>query len=415
MMKPTQRVLGSVIGIALIAGGLAAAVFFVKTRPQAGQRPMSSMVPVVETIPLAVSSQPLVVECLGTVVADKTAAVQPEVPGRIVAVNARLVEGERVGRDEVLVEIEAADYGLALLKAEAGLQTAQSNLRIEEGQQDAVRHEHDLMGLQETNAYRNLVLREPQLKSARAAVRSAELAVENARLTLERTKIRAPFDAVVVTSDADVGDYAQPGKTLFELTATDRYFVRASIPLSALGSLPDLGRTPYRATIALSDGTVREAQTFTLLPDLTEKGRMARLLLTVAAPCDHARGRPMLLNEVVRVRIEGKMAEDVSLIPRRFFRDGNVVWMVDREDRLRILPADLLHGYADEVLVRVVADPGLELVTTDLAAAVNGMQLRRLARTAAPEQPPDSGAEKRPRASADSWPHGGQQPSGEGK
>ena len=306
MKKIIQRLIGSGTGIALIGVGLAGAIMFVKTKPQAGRRPMSSMVPVVETIPLAVSSQSLSVECLGTVIADKTAAVQAEVSGRIVLVNSRLVEGERVNRGDVLVEIEDADYRIALQKAEAALLTARSNLRIEEGQQDAVRHELELMGDDKSGPYRDLTLREPQLKSAQATVKGAELAVEAAKLDLERTKIRAPFDAVVVVTDSDVGDYAQSGKALFELAATDRYFIRASVPLSALDALPQLGKMPYRAAVTLPGGSVREAQTFKLLPDLTEKGRMARLLITVDAPFDHESDRPLLLGEVVRVRIEGK-------------------------------------------------------------------------------------------------------------
>ncbi len=396
MKKVTQQSLGSVIGITLIAGGLAGAVFFVKMKPEAGRQAMSSMVPVVETMRMPVESQPLVVECLGTVIADKTAEVQPQVTGRIVAVTPRLVEGERISRDEILVEIETADYGLALQRAEASLHAAQSNLRIEEGQQDAVRHEHDLMGIQETNAYTDLVLREPQLKSAQAAVKTAGVAVEEARLALERTKIHAPFDAVVVTTDADVGDYAQPGQTLFELAAIDRYFVRASIPLSALESLTDLDQRPYHATITISDGTVREAQTFKLLPNLSEKGRMARLLLTVEAPYEYAKGRPLLLDEVVRVRIEGDTTEGVSLISRRYLRDGNVVWMLDRKSKLRILAAKLLQGYADEVLVRVAAEPGLKLITTDLSGAVDGMQLRRVGDQTACTHPARHGGKGKP-------------------
>ena len=382
-----KHLLSILIGIAILSAGILGAIRFVKTKPEAKKRPtMSSMVPVVETIPLTASSQTLKIDCLGTVIADKDAAIQPEVTGRITVVNPKLVEGELIKKGEVLVEIDDTDYKLALLTAEANLLKAKSSYRIEEGQQDVVRHELKLMGDQESGNYRDLMLREPQLKSAEAAIKSAQAAVESAKAKLARTKIAAPFDAVVVATEADIGDYAQPSKTLIELAAVDRYFIRASVPLSALEPLPKLGKQPYFAEITLSDGSTRNAETYKLLPDLTEKGRMARILLSAEKPYDAKHARPLLLNEVVRVNITGEIADNASLIPRKYLRDGNVLWMVDADRKLHVLPVELLQGYSDQVLVRINAEPGMELVITDLISSVDGMQLRR-AGEHAPAQP----------------------------
>ncbi|MCF7847711.1 MAG: efflux RND transporter periplasmic adaptor subunit [Kiritimatiellales bacterium] len=378
MNRIIKHSLSILIGIALLASGLAGARYFIKTKPEAKRsRAMSSMVPVVETTKMKTTDQVHVVECLGTVAADKSASLQAEVNGRIMAVNPTLVEGELVKQGVVLIEIESADYELALAKAEANLLTAKSNYRIEEGQQETVRHELELMGSDESDAYRDLILREPQLKSAEANVKSAELAVESAKLNLERTKISAPFDAVVVSETADIGDYAQSSKVLVELAATDRYFVRASIPLSALVPLPQIGKQPYAATLTLSDETTHPAQTYKLLPGLSTKGRMARLLLTADNPYSRE-GRPMLIDEFVRIRIEGETIKNALTLPRIYLRDGNVVWTIDGEKRLRILPAKVLQGYADNVLVRIEGATQFEIVTSDLPAAVEGMELRRV-------------------------------------
>ncbi|VGO22652.1 efflux RND transporter periplasmic adaptor subunit [Pontiella sulfatireligans] len=390
MNNATRRTVSIVIGIAFILGGFLAARYFMKNKPAAQRsRGMSSMVPVVETLKMKGADHIRAIECLGTVMADKDAALQPEVNGRIVAVAPGLVEGGLVKKGDVLVEIESVDYELALAKTEANLLTAQSNYRIEEGQQDVVRHEMQLMGDEQEGAYRDLMLREPQLRSAEANVKSAELAVESAKLNLERTKIRAPFDAVVVSETADIGDYAQSSKVLVELAATDRYFVHASIPLSSLEPLPKIGNQPYAATLTLSDGTTRTAQTYRLLPSLTEKGRMARMLLTTDHPYS-GEGRPMLINEYVRVRIEGETIKDALLLPRIYLRDGNVVWTIDGENKLRILPATVLQGYADDILVRVEGPSQFEAVISDLPAAVEGMELRRVGEPA-PQMKPGMG------------------------
>jgi hypothetical protein len=81
---------------------------------------------------------------------------------------------------------------------------------------------------------------------------------------------------------------------------------------------------------------------------------------------------------MVRFRIQGEVVDRVTLLPRKYLRDGNVVWMLGADKKLRILPVEVLMGYADEVLVRVEGAEGLELVKTDLSAAVEGMQLKKV-------------------------------------
>lgn len=372
-----NRFISSIIGIAVLVIGVFGALAFVKNKPQAERRKMSSMVPVVETTAWNVSSRPQQVEGLGTVTADKSAMLIAEVSGRVVAVSDTLVEGAIVRKGELLMEIDDAEYLCDVTDAEGDLLNAQADLRLEEGEQAVARHELTLIGEEVEDAYRDLILREPQLKSAQAAVMSAQAAVDTAKLDLARTKIRAPYEAVVVSVNADVGDYASSSTDLIELAAIDRYFIQASVPLSALTPLSKLGKQPYEVTLTLSDGTQRSAQTFKMLPDLTDTGRMAQLLLVVNDPYK-ADGRPLLINEMIRFSIEGDVVEDVTLLPRKYLRDGNVVWMIGEDDTLRILPAKVLQGYTDQVLVRVEGAEGLELLTTDLSAAVEGMQLRRV-------------------------------------
>lgn len=395
-MSENRRSIAIMTGCALLVIGVVGAVVMVKTKPQAERmRPMSSMIPVVETVPLEVATRPRVVEGLGTVIADKSVEIRPEVSGKIVTVSDALVEGGHVQKGDVLVQIEPADYRLALSRAEASLLTAQSNLRLEEGEQSVAQHEMELLddAGDVDESYRDLMLREPQLLAAQANVASARAALKSAELNLDRTTIRAPFDAVVVSKDADVGDVAQASSMLVELAAIDRFFVRASVPLSALEPLPNLGKEQYPATVTLSDGSQREARSYKLLPDLTQTGRMAQMLLVVDNPYVESAARPLLLAEMVRFRIQGEQAADSSLIPRSYLRDGDVVWMMDGENKLNILPAEVLQGYADEVLVRVDGAADMELITTDLVAAVDGMQLRRVGEPM-PENPDAKNAEQ---------------------
>ena len=372
-----KRLLSTFLGLALLAGGFAGATWFKKSKPEAKRaRPMSSMIPVVESTPLRFSNHTVNVEALGTVIPDKEAILRPEVTGRIVHMNPNLVEGARINTGDVLLKIDTADYLLALQEAKAQVLTARANLRIEEGQQDVARHELELMGTNETDSYQDLMLREPQKQAAEAALLRAVLMEERAELNLERCTIAAPFDGVVLSANADVGNYAQPSTVLAHLAATDRYFVRASVPLQSLNPLPKLNETPYPATLILPDGSTRDAHTHHLLPDLSEKGRMARILFTVPTPLDPKSGRALLLNEVVQIRIHGKPVENATLLPRKFLRDGQTVWLRSKKGTLKIRSVETLQGYKNELLIHLNIDPGDELITSDLISAVEGMKLR---------------------------------------
>ena len=287
-MTEKPRQLYKLVGILLPIIAIGLAVIFVKTKPQAERKKMSSMIPVVELATLQPITTSVVVQCMGTVIADRDASLEAEVNGRITAILPGLVEGSRVRQGEVLVTIDPRDYELAVAEARAALQRAESNLRLEEGAQAVSQHEMELIGAGTTvdPAYQDLMLRKPQLQTAQANVESAKANLDAAQLKLDRTQVRAPFDAVVQAVAVSEGDFARSGKMLVKLAATDRVFIRASLPVSSLEQFPNLGSVAYSAKITLTDGAVRDGTLDQLLPDLSENGRMARVLIAVDHPFD---------------------------------------------------------------------------------------------------------------------------------
>lgn len=357
--------------------GIAGAILVFATRPKPARRPMSAMIPVVETTPISPVSTAIKVEGLGIVIADRTASLQAEVSGRIVSVMPGLVEGALVRKGDVLLTLDARDYELAVKTAEARLLEARSGLRLEEGQQAVAKHERELVGadVELDEAYEDLMLRGPQLQAAQAALESAQAALDSAKLDLARTRIRAPFDAGVLVLNSDEGDYASPGQPLVELAAIDRFFVRVALPVRSLDLFPGIGGKEYAAEITLTDGAVCRGRLHKLLPDLSEQGRMARVLVTVDDPLNAA-PRPMLLGEAVRVTLSGRTAEQVYLLDRKSLHDRDRVWMIDQESRLHVLDAEVVQGYEDTVLVRLDFEPGWKLITSEIAAPVEAMTLK---------------------------------------
>jgi hypothetical protein len=126
----------------------------------------------------------------------------------------------------------------------------------------------------------------------------------------------------------------------------------------------------------LTGGAEQTGRLYKLLPGLSGQGRMARLLIAVDDPFASSVSRPLLLGEVVRVELSGRTAENVCLIHRKHLRDGSTVWMMDEENKLRICPAETVQGSADRVLIRFEFSKGWKLITSNIAAPVDGMQLK---------------------------------------
>jgi RND family efflux transporter MFP subunit len=154
----------------------------------------------------------------GYVVAQRKAAVASKVTGRLVSLSVE--EGSRVKTGQVIAKLESEDVAAAKDQAAANLNVARYNLE----QAKAELHEAALS----FNRNKDLLTQgfvskaehdtsEARYKKAIAAVEAAEAAVKAAiaafhgsNVALEYTLIRAPFDAVVLTKNADIGDIVTP-------------------------------------------------------------------------------------------------------------------------------------------------------------------------------------------------------------
>ncbi|MBA4373099.1 MAG: efflux RND transporter periplasmic adaptor subunit [Thermodesulfovibrio sp.] len=154
----------------------------------------------------------------GYVVPQRKAAVASKVTGRLVAL--MVEEGSRVKKGDILARLENDD-------AVAVSEQAAANLSVmTETRQQALAEQHD----SELSFARNRELMEKGYVSrqefdfaaarrqkamagvagAEAGIRAARAALKGAGVAVEYALIRAPFDAVVLTKNADIGDIVTP-------------------------------------------------------------------------------------------------------------------------------------------------------------------------------------------------------------
>jgi RND family efflux transporter MFP subunit len=154
----------------------------------------------------------------GYVVADRKSAVASKVTGRLVFLGVE--EGSRVQEGQVIARLENRDAAAARDRAAQNVTVARFNLEQARAELTNATLDYERR--------KNLVERgtiarsafdaaEARYRSTRASVaaltaalRAAEAALAEAGVLLDYTNIRAPFDAVVLTKNADIGDIVTP-------------------------------------------------------------------------------------------------------------------------------------------------------------------------------------------------------------
>lgn len=147
----------------------------------------------------------------GVVVPDRSVTLAAKIVGRVVAVNAE--EGDRVEMGDVLVDIGDAELRANLSAAEARLRMEELNWAHQERLAERVRSLRE----QGTVSAENLDDANFKVAAAEQAVASAIAEVARARAMLAETKIRAPFDGVIIRKDIETGDVTSPGEPLLVL------------------------------------------------------------------------------------------------------------------------------------------------------------------------------------------------------
>lgn len=322
----------------------------------------------------------------GTVRPEKEIVLSPRVGGEIVSVSTSFTPGGFVREGEVLLEIDPADYEVVLAQRKSELLQASADLELELGRQDLAQKDYKELEGKISSEYKSLVLRTPQLNTAQARVEAAEAAVRRAQLDLERTRIRAPFDAHIINREANLGSQVSAGESVGRLVGVEHYWVEATVPVSSLRwidfSTERNSQDPdalIRNRAAWPENTFRKGSVHSLIGELEDQTRMARVLLSVADPLSHqpesAGLPPLMIGSFVEARIAGIPLRDVTRIDRDFIRQNGTIW-INENGVLKIRELEIVFHDDEFAYVRSGLSSADQVVTTNLATVFDGAALR---------------------------------------
>ena len=368
-MKPAYRKFVVIPGIILVA--LALAMGLGQMKPEQPKRDAEKLDLLVEVLVLEVSTETFEIGSQGTVRPRTQTALSAEVSGSIVSVSPKFVAGGVFREGEVLLRIDPTNYTVAVDRAEALVTQRQI--------------EYDGAKKLRSQGYRA----ESEYASAAAALASAQADLVAARRNLERTYIRLPYEGIVLSKDADLGQFVNPGTPLGVTFATDLAEVR--LPLTdqdlAFVEMPnavEVTATGEAAGPAVKLSAVQkgrlaawDAQIVRSEGVVDERSRVTYAVAQIEDPYRlHSEGTPLPVGTFVAANIEGTDALDLIRIPRSALRGSDQVLVVNDENQIEIRTIDVMRADARFAYVSGGVTAGERITTTAIEAPTNGMSVR---------------------------------------
>ena len=375
--------LQALFALLILTLGLGISFHLISSRPKPKPKRKDRPVLVVKTLEVKPQAFTYTVETTGTVVVPRRTELSAEISGKIVYVSPKLLPGEIVFKDELLIKIDPTDYEAAVAKAEAELRQAERALI--ELLAEAERSIAEWKALRPESPPPPLVARKPQLAEARARVSAAKTVLKKARADLKRTEIRAPYQGRILEVHAEIGSYASPGRilaVLYSLSGIEIYAPVAdhflpylvvpglNAPVGAPGSPAEIfweaGETVFRypGRVIRASGAVEE------------KTKLLPLYLRV----QKTPKAPTLLPETfVIVKLLGKRFPKAFVLPKEALHRSlgkTFVWVVKAEGRLERRLVKVLYEDEKQVVITEGLLGGEKVVVQRLRGAVSGMLVR---------------------------------------
>ena len=279
----------------------------------------------------------------GTLEAWQRVIITPDVGGKIARINVN--EGDKVGKGQILAEMDIEAMGLQLKQAEAAMAVAQA--QYNDAKTNLARMERLIKEKAVSDQqYEQIKL---SFNAAEAQLAQAQAGVNMAKHSLDVSIMKAPFNGVIASKNAEVGDVINPMMGSFSAT-------------SGVLTLVDFSRIKIRMDISSTDiQRVNKGQTALLrVPGQEFRGTVTVVNLA-ADPLTKKFGvevavanpdlilRPGTFGEIV---LEVSTHENSLVVPQKAILDGNHVFVALGGKAAR---KDVTLGLQNTALVEILS------------------------------------------------------------
>ena len=322
-----------------------------------------------------IQPMPVVIDTIGTIEAEQSVAVRAQVSGVLEAVNFR--EGDNVKQGQLLFRIDQRPFRASVNQSRAALardeaQLAQARaqqLRLEPlvKQEYITKHEYDVAVT--------------STKSLEATVEANRAALEQARLQLSYTEIHSPISGRTGSLSVKPGNLvsagASGGQPLVVINRMHPILVAFSV---SRNDLDEFRR--YRDDRELHAEVTREGETKPVAEgklvfvDNAINAQTGGVLMKARLPND---GEQLWPGELVKVRLVLRVEPEAIVVSEAAVQpgqQGSFVYLINKEDRVRVRPVVVARQLGDQVVIAKGLKGGERLITEVPQALTEGAKVQ---------------------------------------
>lgn len=367
----------------IISAGFVLMVVLMNSKTPPKKKPFQIKPVLVDVINVNNRDVQYTIKSQGEVKARTNSMLVAQVSGSIINKSDKFEVGGFFKKGDLLVQIDPAEYQISVAQARARLAGDIARLAQEQARVKQAEKEWALTGRSKKDAPR-LALRIPNLQEAQANVDASQAELDKALLRLKRTRIVAPFDGMVKTKSADIGQYVNSGSQIADFFATD--YAQVRLPLTekdlAFIQLPKLAnsaKTRVEVEFKSRQGNQwvkRKGFIHHLEGIVDSHSRMHYAVAQIDDPYN-LQGHPdfsdMEIGSFVYANISGRKAVNVISIPRSSIKGNDLVMVMTKDHKLAEKKVTIDRIQGDTVFVSAGLDNNDKVITTSLETAVIGM------------------------------------------
>ncbi|WP_371188191.1 efflux RND transporter periplasmic adaptor subunit [Thalassotalea maritima] len=383
--KPS-RLKRIVLPIIIVVVGLLVMGVLSSMAPAPEKKPSDAKPPLVSVMDIKTDDVTFYVTSQGSVMPRTETLLISEVAGQVIYVSDKLRVGGYFSKGEILLEVDPIVYEVNVLQAQSRLESAQASFIEEQARAEQAKQEWQLTGKPLSKAP-ILALRKPQVQKAQADVKAAKADLKEAQTKLARTKIKAPYDALIAEKHVDIGQYVSTGSQLAKTYAIDYAEVRLPIKQADLQylRLPKLNRPTEqisKVTLSAQQGQIAQQwSSFVARYEgvVSNESRVHYLVAQIDDPYNlnnQESDSEARMGMFVRASIEGKLARNVVILPQQVIHGADTVYVVEKDNTLSVVNVDILRAEGNRVYVKNTFTPKQRIITSNLRTAIPGMPVR---------------------------------------
>lgn len=294
-------------------------------------------------------------------------SLSAQVEGEVIYVNKAFTEGGQLRKGEIIYQIDSSDYLNKYNQRVSELKIAQANLQLELGEQKVARNEYQQIRKQFSKEnivlQKSLMLRTPQLETAKANITIAQGNVNLAEKDLQRCKVISNGDYTILSKAIYQGSFVNKGDNLGELAQLSTLRVSLAVP----SDIATMLKINQQVNVSSKNNSKHHAKISHISPNLHEKSQLQQIYLTI-----ENQNKSFILGEFITADLNLTRHKNILKVPLSAL-DNDTIWVVDKENKLSSITATVVWQGKDYAIIENNLSDEDSIVSSKVSGARNGM------------------------------------------